>query len=165
MASPQLTEEDKSTKLYQWVMHRTKQPPNSLAPDSDHVMKVYDEQASYYDELYSEKMGWTAWREGADILHRHLEKMEFKKEASVLDAGAGTGLVGKSIYRYNIILTIKLCIIVYWKVLEKIYLTNHGIVHTNNVIVVMFLKYLFSDTKLSIFPEDSYSYISLVLSC
>lgn len=50
----------------------------------------YDEWASEYDSDLAEQFGWIAPREAADVLSRYVPK-----DARILDAGAGTGLVGE----------------------------------------------------------------------
>ena len=84
-----LTETDKSSKLYKWMT--TSRPEN---PSSNFLKDVYNEQSSYYDPLFCDKMGWYCWKEGAEVFNDQLERSGFKKDASIIDAGAGTGLVG-----------------------------------------------------------------------
>ena len=50
----------------------------------------YDEWASDYDSDLAEKFGWVGPQKAADVFSRHVPK-----DARVLDAGAGTGLVGQ----------------------------------------------------------------------
>ena len=50
----------------------------------------YDEWASEYDSDLSEKFGWIGPRRAAEALSRYVPK-----DARILDAGAGTGLVGQ----------------------------------------------------------------------
>ncbi|KAI6659049.1 hypothetical protein LOD99_14725 [Oopsacas minuta] len=87
--SDRLTVEDKSTRLYKWMTDR----PDSSSTEL--LQEVYDEQASYYDELLCDKMGWYGWKEGSEFFNGQLEKFGFSKGIRILDAGAGTGLVGK----------------------------------------------------------------------
>ncbi len=50
----------------------------------------YDQWASEYDSDLAEQFGWIAPRKAADVLSRYVPK-----DARILDAGAGTGLVGE----------------------------------------------------------------------
>ena len=50
----------------------------------------YDQWASEYDSDLAEQFGWIAPRKAADVLARYVPK-----DARILDAGAGTGLVGE----------------------------------------------------------------------
>ena len=88
-----LTNEEKQTELYKWLTEK-RPPPDDMT--SEQLKNIYDEQATYYDDLFWQKMGWTGWKEGAEIIARHLEERGFKKDIHILDAGAGTGLVGMS---------------------------------------------------------------------
>ena len=50
----------------------------------------YDEWATAYDSDLAEKFGWVGPQQATEVFSRHVPK-----DASVLDAGAGTGLVGQ----------------------------------------------------------------------
>ena len=89
---PDLTAEEKSSRLFKWL---TLDHPADLGTEA--LKEVFDEQAPYYDSLLCKKMGWNGWSEGTDEYHKQMEKFGYKKDVSILDAGAGTGLVG--IYR------------------------------------------------------------------
>ena len=65
---------------------------------SEQLKNMYDEQAEHYDTLMWRKMGWVGWKEGAEVLSKHLEANGFDKHLRILDAGAGTGLVGNFVY-------------------------------------------------------------------
>ena len=90
-----LTEADLSSGFYKWMT--LKRPDN---PSSEFLKEEYDEHAPYYESLFCKKMGWWCWYEGTDVFHGQMEKFGFKKETCILDAGAGTGLVGTCIYLY-----------------------------------------------------------------
>lgn len=63
------------------------------AKDVESLRRAYDEWAANYDVDLVDELGWMAPREAAGYLARHLEE----RDAPVLDAGAGTGLVGQAL--------------------------------------------------------------------
>ena len=86
-----LENEEKQTKLYKWL---TESRPLPEEMTSEQLKDIYNEQATYFDNMFWQKMGWVGWKNGAEVLARHLEERGFKKDIRILDAGAGTGLVG-----------------------------------------------------------------------
>ncbi len=57
--------------------------------NNSELTKRYDEWSKNYDKDLTEDFGWTAPKTAADFLARHV-----RPDSLVLDAGAGTGLVG-----------------------------------------------------------------------
>lgn len=60
------------------------------ARNNQDLAERYDAWASGYDSELAEKFGWAGPQKAADVFSRHVAK-----DARVLDAGAGTGLVGQ----------------------------------------------------------------------
>ena len=60
------------------------------ARNNQELAERYDEWASDYDSELAEKFGWVGPQKAAEVFSRHVPK-----DAKVLDAGAGTGLVGQ----------------------------------------------------------------------
>lgn len=58
--------------------------------DARELEERYDRWASDYDKDLEEAFGWVGPRSAAEVLARHVTR----KDARILDAGAGTGLVG-----------------------------------------------------------------------
>lgn len=63
------------------------------ARDVESLRRAYDEWAADYDADLVDELGWDAPVQAAAYLARHLEE----RDAPVLDAGAGTGLVGEGL--------------------------------------------------------------------
>ena len=57
--------------------------------NNSELTKRYDEWSKDYDKDLTEDFGWTAPKTAADFLAKHI-----RPDSLVLDAGAGTGLVG-----------------------------------------------------------------------
>ena len=62
--------------------------------DTEELSKRYDEWAKDYDADLDEEFGWIGPQRAAEIFASHVPK-----EAKILDAGAGTGLVGEVLAR------------------------------------------------------------------
>ena len=60
------------------------------------LTKRYDEWSKDYDKDLTEDFGWTAPKTAADFLVKHI-----RPDSIVLDAGAGTGLVGMALAAYG----------------------------------------------------------------
>ena len=60
------------------------------------LTKRYDEWSKDYDKDLTENFGWTAPKTAADFLVKHI-----RPDSIVLDAGAGTGLVGMALAAYG----------------------------------------------------------------
>lgn len=58
--------------------------------NNEELAERYDEWATAYDSDLAEKFGWVAPQMATDVFSRHVPR-----DAMVLDAGAGTGLVGE----------------------------------------------------------------------
>jgi len=58
--------------------------------NNDELASRYDQWSSEYDSDLAEEFGWVGPQRAAEVFSRHVSK-----EATVLDAGAGTGLVGR----------------------------------------------------------------------
>lgn len=59
------------------------------AKDQRELVERYDESAEVYDEAMSNDVGWTGHIELAGVIGRYVAR-----DAHVLDAGAGTGMLG-----------------------------------------------------------------------
>jgi len=59
------------------------------AKDQQQLVERYDEAADVYDEAMSQDVGWTGHIELAAVVGRYVAP-----DAAVLDAGAGTGMLG-----------------------------------------------------------------------
>ena len=71
---------DKSEERVQWIYS---------SQNNSELSERYDEWAKNYDNDLSEFYGWIAPKTASDYLVKYVNK-----DSSVLDAGAGTGLVG-----------------------------------------------------------------------
>ena len=60
-----------------------------LAEDQAQLVVRYDEAADVYDEAMSDDVGWRGHIELAAVVERHVAK-----SAKLMDAGAGTGMLG-----------------------------------------------------------------------
>jgi SAM-dependent methyltransferase len=63
------------------------------ARDNPELAERYDQWASDYDADLEQDFGWIAPRQAVEVFSKYVPK-----DARVLDAGAGTGLVGKFLY-------------------------------------------------------------------
>jgi predicted TPR repeat methyltransferase len=70
-----------SHRRVQWVYSST---------SNDELEERYDQWASDYDKDLAEEFAWNAPQTASEVFHRHVAQ-----GAKVLDAGAGTGLVGE----------------------------------------------------------------------
>ncbi len=64
------------------------------AKDNEDLTGRYDEWGAEYDQDMEEGLGYVGPRETAELFARYVPK-----DAKVLDAGAGTGLVGRELHR------------------------------------------------------------------
>lgn len=58
--------------------------------NNEELAQRYDQWSSEYDDDLAEEFGWLGPQRATDVFSRHVPK-----DARVLDAGAGTGLVGR----------------------------------------------------------------------
>ena len=77
--------EQESHRRVQWIY---------ASRDSKELEERYDQWAAEYDKDLQEDFGWIGPQRAADILAKYVGK-----DAPILDAGAGTGLVGVSLAR------------------------------------------------------------------
>ena len=74
---------ERENNVVQWVYS---------ASNEKELAERYDEWAKTYDKDLDEDFGWVGPRVAVDVAAKY-----FEKNARILDAGAGTGLVGKGI--------------------------------------------------------------------
>ena len=77
--------QEESHRRVQWVYSST---------SNRELEERYDQWASEYDKDLAEEFEWNAPRTAVDLLAKHVPT-----EAKILDAGAGTGLVGECLAR------------------------------------------------------------------
>ena len=65
-----------------------------FAKDQDQLVERYDEAADVYDEAMSDDVGWTGHIELAAVVGRFVAP-----DAGLLDAGAGTGMLGDELVK------------------------------------------------------------------
>ena len=76
---------EESQNRVQWVYSST---------NNRELAERYDQWAADYDQDLDEDFGWVSPRRTAEVLARHVPR-----NAKILDAGAGTGLVGEELGR------------------------------------------------------------------
>ena len=58
------------------------------------ITEHYDELSANYEQIYL-KVGWPDPKQCAELINKHFDKVVTNKEdATILDMGCGTGLVG-----------------------------------------------------------------------